>query len=78
MKTFAVGRFLNQTTSLRDRAWLASVFAGQQLPPDYVAQTIVAINKVTASDLQRVAVRYLGLPNIALVLPREPQQTPSP
>jgi len=78
MKTFAIGRFLDQSTSLRDRAWLASVFAGQQLPPDYVAQTIAAINKVTAADLQRVAVRYLGLPNIALILPREPQQSASP
>ena len=78
MKAFAIGRFLDQSTSLRDRAWLASVFVAQQLPPDYVAQTIAAINKTTAADLQRVAVRYLGLPNIALVLPREPQQNPSP
>jgi predicted Zn-dependent peptidase len=78
MKTFAIGSFLEQSNSLRDRAWLASVFVSQQLPPDYVAQTIAAINKVTAAELQRVAVRYLGLPNIALVLPRESQQNPSP
>ena len=78
MKTFAIGRFLDQSTSLHDRAWLAGVFASRQLPPDYVSQTIAAINNVTAADLQRVAVRYLGLPNIALVLPRESQQSPSP
>lgn len=78
MKTFAIGRFLEQSTSLHDRAWLASVFVNRQLPPDYVSQTVAAINKVTAADLQRVAVRYLGLPNIALVLPRDPQQNPSP
>ncbi|HET9393155.1 MAG TPA: hypothetical protein VFO29_06535 [Candidatus Rubrimentiphilum sp.] len=78
MKAFAVGRFLEQSTSLHDRAWLASVFVSRQLPPDYVSQTIAAINAVTAADLQRVAVKYLGLPNIALVLPRETQQNSSP
>ncbi len=78
MKTFAIGRFLDQSATLRDRAWLASVFVAQRLPPDYVAQTVAAINKTTAADLRRVAVRYLGLPNIALVLPRQSQQNSSP
>ena len=78
MKAFAIGRFLEGSTTLRTRAWLAGIFVGQRLGPDYVAQTIAAINKTNAADLQRVAVRYLGLPNIALVLPRDSQQTPSP
>jgi predicted Zn-dependent peptidase len=78
MKTFAIGRFLEGSTTLRTRAWLAGVFVGQRLGPDYVAQTIAAINRTNAADLQRVAVRYLGLPNIALVLPRDSQQNPSP
>jgi predicted Zn-dependent peptidase len=77
MKTFAIGRFLDQSVTLRDRAWLAGAFVGQHLGPDYTAQTIAAIQKTTAADLQRVAVRYLGFPNIALVLPRD-QQSPSP
>jgi len=78
MKTFAIGRFLDQSTTLRDRAWLAGTFVSGHLGPDYAAQAIAAIQKTTASDLQRVAVRYLGFPNIALVLPRDPQQNPSP
>ncbi len=77
MKTFAIGRFLDQSVTLRDRAWLAGTFVGQRLGPDYTAQTIAAIQKTTAADLQRAAVRYLGFPNIALVLPRD-QQSPSP
>jgi predicted Zn-dependent peptidase len=77
MKTFAIGRFLDQSVTLRDRAWLAGTFVGRRLGPDYSAQAIAAIEKTTASDLQRVAVRYLGFPNIALVLPRD-QQGSSP
>ena len=73
MKTFAIGRFLEQTTTLRDRALLAGSFVSQRLEPDYTAQAIAAIQKTTASDMQRVAVRYLGLPNIALVRPRDTQ-----
>ncbi len=78
MKTFAIGRFLDQSATLRDRAWLAGTFVGRHLGPDYTTQTIAAIQKTTASDLQRIAVRYLGFPNIALVLPRDSQQNPSP
>ncbi len=78
MKAFAIGRFLDESTTLRTRAWLASIFVRQHLGPDYTAQTVAAINKTTAADLQRVAVRYLGFPNIALVLPRDSQQNPSP
>lgn len=73
MKTFAIGRFLDQTTTLRDRALFAGTFVSQRLDPDYTAQAIAAIQRTTASDMQRVAVRYLGLPNIALVLPRDTQ-----
>lgn len=73
MKTFAIGRFLERATTLRDRAFLAGTFVSQKLGPDYTAQAIAAIQQTTASDLQRVALRYLGLPNIALVLPRDTQ-----
>jgi predicted Zn-dependent peptidase len=78
MKTFAIGRFLERSATLRERALLAGTFVSQRLDPDYTAQTIAAINRTTASDLQRVAVKYLGLPNIALVLPRDTQQNASP
>jgi predicted Zn-dependent peptidase len=75
MKTYAIGRFLEQSATLHDRAWLAGTFVGRRLGPDYTAQTIAAIQKTTASDLQRIAVRYLGFPNIALVLPRDTQNS---
>lgn len=78
MKTFAIGQFLNESATLRDRAWLAGVFAGQRLDPDYVSRTIAAIQKTSAKDLQRVATRYLGVPNVALVLPRGTPTNPSP
>jgi len=75
MKTYAIGRFLDQAATIHNRAWLAGTFVGQRLGPDYTAQAIAAIQKTTASDLQRIAVRYLGFPNIALVLPRDTQNS---
>ncbi|HEV2261185.1 MAG TPA: hypothetical protein VGR69_02710 [Candidatus Rubrimentiphilum sp.] len=78
MKTFAIGQFLNQSATLRDRAWLAGVFAGECSDPDYISRTIAAIEKTSAKDLQRVATRYLGVPNVALVLPRGTPENPSP
>lgn len=78
MKTYAIGRFLNDATSLHDRAWLAGIFASQRLSPDFAARTVAAVNATTAKDLQRAAQRYLGEPNIALVLPRDTSQTSSP
>lgn len=70
MKAAAEGRFLEDAATLEDRAWLAGTFAAAHLPPDYVAQTLKAIDSTTAADLQRVASHYLGSPTIALVLPR--------
>lgn len=73
MKSFAAGRFLEDTTTLQDRAWLGGVFAARQVTGDYHERIVRAINATTADDLQRVASRYLSAPTIALVLPREVQ-----
>jgi predicted Zn-dependent peptidase len=70
MKSFAAGRFLEDTQTLQDRAWLAGVFAAQHQSGDYTAMILKAINDTNGADLQRVAARYLSVPTIALVLPR--------
>ncbi len=69
-KLVARGRFLAEATTLEDRAWIAGVFAAGGGSADYVSRGEAAIAKVTASDLQRVARRYLSSPTVALVLPR--------
>lgn len=80
MKAFAAGRFLEDTQTLQDRAWLAGIFASRHVNGDYLAMILKAIDSTTAADLQRVAAHYLGAPTIALVLPRtEPTvQSPTP
>jgi zinc protease len=78
MKAFAAGRFLEDTQSMQDRAWLAGIFASRHESGDYLATILKAINATTAADLQRVANRYLGSPTIALVLPREQSTVQSP
>jgi len=72
-KAQAAGDFTSGTMTLESRAWLAAVFATNGLPPDYVNQTLAAIQATSGSDLQRVARAYLGSPTIALVLPRDKQ-----
>lgn len=78
MKSFAAGRFLEDTQTLQDRAWLAGIFAAQHQTGDYLAAIVKAINSTTPADLQRVAARYLGAPTIALVLPRQQSSVESP
>jgi predicted Zn-dependent peptidase len=80
MKAFAAGRFLEDTQTMQDRAWLAGVFAARHENGDYLATILKAIDSTTATDLQRVAGRYLGAPTIALVLPRSQPtvQNPTP
>ena len=73
MKSFAAGRFLEDTASLGDRAWLGAVFAQSRISGDYRTHVVRAIQGTTSADLQRVAARYLGAPTIALVLPRVQQ-----
>lgn len=73
MKSFAAGRFLEDTATLEDRAWLGAVFASARVPGDYRTAVVKAINGTTDADLQRVAAKYLGIPTIALVLPRAVQ-----
>lgn len=75
MKAYATGQFLENTATLQDRAWLAAVFASRHVSGDYLTQALKAMNATTAADLQRVATQYLGVPTIALVLPRS--QTPA-
>jgi predicted Zn-dependent peptidase len=70
-KALATGDFLNSTSTLDARAWLAVAFVSRGFSADYEAQTLQAIDNTNASDLQRVAREYLGNPTIALVLPRE-------
>lgn len=71
MKAIAAGSYVDGMTSLEDRAWLAGVFASQNLPPDYLERGLSAIRAVKADDLQRVARKYLDNPNVAIVLPRD-------
>lgn len=78
LKSYAAGRLLQDTTTLQDRAWFAAVYASRGVTGDYYQRAIKAINATTAADLQRVAMRYLGAPTIALVLPREQQSVQSP
>ncbi len=80
MKAFAAGRFLEDTQTMQDRAWLAGIFASRHVNGDYLAMILKAIDSTTSADLQRVAAQYLGAPTIALVLPRtQPTvQNPSP
>lgn len=78
LKSYAVGRLLQDTTTLRDRAWFAAVYASHGVGGDYFARAITAINATTAADIQRVAARYLSAPTIALVLPRSQQDAESP
>lgn len=74
-KALAAGDFVNGSTTLESRAWLAVLFNANGQSPDYVSRTLTAITNTNASDLQRVARQYLGNPMIALVLPRDkPQQ----
>ncbi len=80
MRAFAAGRFLESTQSLQDRAWLAGVFAATGTNGDPLASIVKAIDSTNATDLQRVALHYLGSPTIALVLPRSQPtvQNPTP
>jgi zinc protease len=71
-KAMAAGDFINDSTSLETRAWLAVLFERSGGSPDYVARTLNAIADTNAADVQRVAKQYLGKPTIALVLPRSP------
>ncbi len=75
-KAMAAGDFVNDATSLQSRAWLAVLFAQNGSSPDYLNRTLQAIQGTTAADLQRVARTYMGNPAIALVLPRDKQQSP--
>ncbi len=77
MKSIAAGSYIDGATTLEDRAWLGGVFASQDQPPDYVTRALDAIGSVRAADLQRVARKYLANPNVAIVLPRDLQSTPS-
>lgn len=70
LKSYAIGRLLQDTTTLQDRAWFAAVYSLHGVHGDYMRRAIKAINITTAGQLQRVAARYLGMPTIALVLPR--------
>jgi len=75
MKSIAAGSYIDGVTTLEDRAWMAGVFASQNLPPNYIERGLDAIASVTGADLQRVARTYLDNPNVAIILPRD---TPSP
>ncbi len=69
-KAQAQGRFVNDATSLHDRAWLAGEFALQGASTDYLNATLAQIAAVTPADVQRAARAYMSNPTVALVLPR--------
>lgn len=78
LKRYAIGRLLQETTTLQDRAWFAAVFAAQGITHDAEQRALAAIRATNAADLQRAAARYLSAPTIALVLPRIQQSVQSP
>jgi predicted Zn-dependent peptidase len=70
-KAAAAGDFATGATTLETRAWLAAVFARGNESPDFLERALRAISATTPQDVQRVARKYLGVPTIALVLPRD-------
>lgn len=66
----ADGRFINDATSLHDRAWLAGSFVLQGASANYLDATLAQIAAVTPADVQHAARTYMGNPTVALVLPR--------
>lgn len=70
LKAGASGFFASRANTLEERAWLAGVFAMRGSSADYFGRAAAAISKMTVSDLQRAANRYLASPTVALVLPR--------
>ena len=69
-KTSAEGQFLTDSVDLSDRAYLLGTFASQGLGDDAINAALVALEKTTPADVQRVAKSYLQRYIVALVLPR--------
>ncbi len=73
-KTAAEGSFVTDAVSLSDRAYELGAFGSMGPGADPLNATLAAVERASASDVQRAAKRYLQRYIVALVLPRE---TPS-
>jgi predicted Zn-dependent peptidase len=71
----AIGQFLVDDMTLEDRSALIGLAARLGLEPDFANSVIDAIQAVTPADVQRVVKEYLQRYTVALVLPRQTQQT---
>ncbi len=69
-KTAAEGQFLTDSVTLSDRSYLLGTFAAQGLGTDSINAALDALERTTATDVQRVAKAYLQRYIVALVLPR--------
>ncbi|MDP9111701.1 MAG: hypothetical protein M3M96_08725 [Candidatus Eremiobacteraeota bacterium] len=70
LKAGALGYFDGSANSLEERARLAGTFTLLGASPDYWGRASEAVSATTATDIQRVAKRYLVSPTVALILPR--------
>ena len=77
-KAAAEGQFLTDSVSLSDRSYLLGTFAAQGLGTDSINAALDALERTTASDVQRVAKTYLQRYIVALVLPRQRPGAPEP
>jgi len=71
LKTSAEGTFVTDNVTLVDRSYLLGALAAGGLGSDPINAALAAIEHTTASDVQRVAKKYLQRYIVALVLPRQ-------
>jgi len=67
----ARGAFLTDALTLDDRSWRIGNFVEHGLSPDYADAALVALEKTTPADVQRIARAYMQRYAIAVILPRE-------
>ena len=70
-KAMARGAFLTDALTLDDRSWRIGNFVEHGLSPDYADAALVALEKTTPADVQRIARAYMQRYAIAVILPRE-------
>ncbi len=76
-KAAARGQFLADAINLSNRSYLLGTFASAGLGDDPINAALVALDRTTPADVQRVAKRYLQRYIVALVLPRDRPTTVS-
>ncbi|MBC5810909.1 MAG: hypothetical protein GIW95_08695 [Candidatus Eremiobacteraeota bacterium] len=70
-KSAAQGTFVTDATAYADRAYYLGTFGAYGLGADPLNAALASLDNATASDVQRVAKRYLQRFVVALVVPRQ-------